>query len=583
MTRERRGTQDVLAYIVYSGFGAFITLFILAIAAALMSIPNYGAKLSGQDCDCKVPAELILYVDAGGLMLGLGLLTPTLLFTAASIYLLAKRRRWVRSSTYTLILGVIIAVSIASTLLLSNQQQENAEPRFYAVNPYSLTVRLLNGSIFNTDALIGKVVVAEFFLPSCPACMVQLQELEKVYRSGIDVVYLLIVPSWNHIDLEDLRGYAQNLHEHILIGFDEGSATKDYGVDAVPTIVFLSADRSSALIHIGLAKQAMMEEILARWDVLNLEQSRKRLLSLEEAAEHEGRVIVYVEDYLEVDLAQRLAEGFRQKYPNISVIILWPECCGPSKNVRSADIITGSDMVVLENLKAEGLLRAPNEEITYRFPDWAKDREGFWFAQGLKIEIPAYNKALLDRPPSSLLEAAKWCNHAVIAKPDRTIRDAPFIALATLYGAEYWRILQNSSVMLVPQLRVAEVLASGERALTLFLPLKEYFRARSLSPDVHYFVPEEGIFVRPSWIALASDSLHPNAGELWLRYVLSEEGQRLRESVYHEPSARLDIERRQDFVDLMREVDAGKIIQPDWSLYLVDPQRYRTFFNFLGI
>ncbi len=77
------------SYLLYTGLGAFTTFFILSIVAAFANIPNYAAKLAGQNCHCKVPSERVLYVDFGGLMLGMGVV-HTNNYLSATIYLVAS-------------------------------------------------------------------------------------------------------------------------------------------------------------------------------------------------------------------------------------------------------------------------------------------------------------------------------------------------------------------------------------------------------------------------------------------------------------------------------------------------------------
>lgn len=561
---------------LYIGFGTFLTLFVLSIVAALLNIPNYGAKLAGQNCACRVPTELILYIDVGGLMLGVGVLVPTLFFSSTMIYLITIRRNVLgKEFKRFLSIGMALATLIAGTLLLTNPPlQEESEVKFNPIRPYPLTVRLLNGSTFTTNSLTGKVVVAQFFLPNCPICELQLQELKKIVNQrNVEAVFMLVVPSWSHVSLDELKLFAQNLPERIIVGFDVGSATKEYDVDAVPIVVILSSDRALAFMCIGLAKDVEIIDMLSKLGTLKVDVGGELL---EEAV---GVVYVYVEDHLEVPLIQRLAESFRQKYPNISVVPLWPNCCGPAKTSVAVDVITGSNMSLLTELKAKGKLRVIKESFLDHFPSWARDSEGFWVAQGIKVDVPAYNRALLNKPPSSLLDIVQFRDLVVLGRPDYSMKSSPFVILSQLYGVDYWLGYRDSSAVVAPLLGVADILASGDKALTPFIPLSEYVRARSLNDNVLYFLPKEGVFIRLSWIALAADSPHPNTGELWLRYVLSYEGQMMRQNIYFDLSARLDVESEPYFDEILKAVKEGNVIQPEWSSYSKDLEKYLMVFS----
>jgi ABC-type Fe3+ transport system substrate-binding protein len=108
--------------------------------------------------------------------------------------------------------------------------------------------------------------------------------------------------------------------------------------------------------------------------------------------------------------------------------------------------------------------------------------------------------------------------------------------------------------------------------------LSEYVRARKLNSEVSYFIPEEGVFVRLSWIALPINPPHPNAGKLWLDYVLSAEGQLLRQNIYHELSARLDVQKN-EYTEITKAIQMGKVLQPDWSTYRDDFENYVNNFD----
>jgi len=576
------GLRNAVHFFIYVGCGAFTTWLTLSVAVALLNIPNYGAKLAGQTCNCKVPDNLIAYVDVGGLMIGLGVFIPALLFVVATIYLLfhtrSKRSLSLKAFAQPFIAGVIFAIIFASLLLLQltptavQNQTILSHVEFYPIN-----IRLLNGTVISVERL-ERTVIIEFFLPECPICELQLTELKKVADlSGNGVIYFLIVPTWSHSSMEDLA--TQKQYHNMLAGYDVSSATEHYEVEAVPALLILDPNHTKALIYRGLMKESEIITLLSTFGLPiegNVEQT---VLNLQSAAKQDGSLMIYVEDPLEVKLIQQLAEEFKAKYPDITVTILWPNCCGPGKISWVPDVITGSDMSTLENLKVNGRLRALGEISLETFPEWAKDVELFWVAQSIKIDISVYNEALIDKPPSSIAEILKWCNNAVIAKPDHTVRDAPFVALTELYGLEYWRSFQNSTALVTPILKVADILAAGEKSITPYLPLPEYIRARNLNPKVTYFVPEEGVFARLSWIALLSDSPHPNAGKLWIHYVLSQEGQLLRQNIYYELSARLDVEKPQEFTSVVESIYEGKVLQPDWDMYKSNSERYISDFE----
>ena len=580
------GLRRGLRFFIYVGCGAFATWLLLAVTAATLNIPNYGAKLADQTCNCKVPDYLVVYVKVGGLEIGLGVLIPALLFAVVTIFQIAdaksQRSESVKVFIRSFALGVVIAAIVSSALLLQQTPAQIQDVNISAqeVKLYPITVRLLNGTILSLESLSlsGRTVVIEFFLPTCPLCQLQLLELKKLLEIyGNEVICMLIVPNWYTKPIEELD--AQKIDENMIVGYDIASATQYYGVDIVPTLLIIDPSHNKALLHRGLVKESEIITLLSTSGLPTKDNIGRTQVDIEYAAIQESSLVIYVEDYLEVELLQQLAEGFRAKYPNISVTILWPNCCGPTKMYWIPDVITGSDMSTLLQLKANGRLRVIKQALLEAFPDWAKDSEDFWVAQGIKIDVLVYNRAFIDNPPTSLAEILKMCDKVVIAKPDYTIKNAPFIALTELYGLEYWHSFQQSAALLAPLLKVGDIIASGERAITPYLPLAEYARVRKLNSEVSYFVPEEGVFVRLSWVALPSDSPHPNAAELWLHYVLSAEGQLLRQSIYHELSARVDVQKPEEYLNIIEAIRSGKVLQPNWSTYKDNVENYIKSFE----
>jgi iron(III) transport system substrate-binding protein len=572
--------KKVLHFFTYVGCGAFATWLLLAIVAAILNIPNYGAKWATQTCNCKVPANLVVYIDVGGFMIGLGILIPTLLFTIATIFQIlrtkSKRSNNVKAFTRFFSIGVVVALLVASILLFQSTPAavEDRDISTQEVTPYPITVRLLNGTLLNLERLSGRMVIIEFFSPKCPLCELQLSELKKfLEKGGKDVNCLLMIPNWYNEPIEESKLQTGN---NMLIGYDISSATSYYNVDGLPTLLIIDLNHKKALLHRGLAKEPEIIALLTKLGSV-IKGNLKRT-TVEEAALQEGSLIIFIEDFHETALLQQLAEGFKAKYPNITVTILWPTCCGSGKIYWVPDVITGSDMSLLLSLKAEGRLRVIEKELLNAYPEWAKDSEGFWVAQGIKVAVPVYNKAFINNPPTSLAELTKMCEKAVLAKPDYTIDNAPFVVLTKLYGLEYWRSFQQSAALVAPLFKVADIIASGERVITPYLPLSEYVRARKLNSEVSYFIPEEGVFVRLSWIALPVNSPHPNAGKLWLDYVLSAEGQLLRQNIYHELSARLDVQKN-EYTEITKAIQMGKVLQPDWSTYRDDFENYVNNFD----
>lgn len=257
-------------------------------------------------------------------------------------------------------------------------------------------------------------------------------------------------------------------------------------------------------------------------------------------ARREGKVVWHTA--LALDSAQRVATRFEQTYPGIKVEvhrsgserILQRVMQELGAGIKNADVVNTSDTGHYVFLKRKGLLARYAPAGSERFPAGFRDPEGAaWGWRAFPLVIP-YNTKLV--PPAEAprtwkdLLDPKWKGRLVIAHPGYAGSVVTqVLALANLYGWEYWAQLAQNRVMLVQSIHdPGRTVVTGERAAGVngadygFL----YKERRKGSPIAAAY-PTDGVVLIFSPTAIMSFAPHPTAARLFTDFIFTREIQQL--------------------------------------------------------
>src|SRR5262245_43722293 len=179
-----------------------------------------------------------------------------------------------------------------------------------------------------------------------------------------------------------------------------------------------------------------------------------------EAAKKEGKVVWYTS--LALSSSEKVAKLFEQAYPGIKVEvhrtgsqrILQRVMQELSANIKTADVIHTSDAGHFVLLKEKKLLLKYTPAGVEGFPAGFKDKDGYYYGLRATLNVIAYNTKLVsaaDAPKTwkDLLDA-KWKGKLVTAHPGYSgVIATHVLALANLYGWDYWKQLAHNRLMLV--------------------------------------------------------------------------------------------------------------------------------------
>jgi len=258
-----------------------------------------------------------------------------------------------------------------------------------------------------------------------------------------------------------------------------------------------------------------------------------------EPARKEGKVVWYTS--LALPSAEKVAKLFEQAYPGIKVEvhrtgsqrILQRVMQELGANIKNADVIHTSDAGHFVLLKEKKLLMKYAPAGVDAFPAGFKDRDGFSYGLRATLNVIAYNTRIVsagDAPKTwkDLLDP-KWKGKLVTAHPGYSgVISTHVLALANLYGWDYWKQLAQNRPMLVQSaVDPAGVVASGERPVAVNGGDYTFYQSKKKGNPIEIVYPKEGVSLVVSPSAIASFAPHPNAARLFTDFTFSRDVQQV--------------------------------------------------------
>lgn len=278
--------------------------------------------------------------------------------------------------------------------------------------------------------------------------------------------------------------------------------------------------------------------------------NEERTAKLIAGAKKEGKMLLYTG--LELGHALTFINKFQEKYPFIKVEVYRTGADKlPARIIAEAgagklpaDVITVS-AVEVNHLKKRGIIQKYNSPEMANFPANAKDPDGYWVSLYEQWNILGYNTKLIapkdvPRNYEDLLNP-RW--KGKIALDGKEIRW--FAALEYVWGKEKWQnfmrrygqqeiILRNGKTLL------AQLLAAGEFAFSTPLYTTGTEGMKNMGAPVETVLLDPMIILQHP-IIVSSTAPNPNSAQLFVDFMLSDEGRDLVISVGRIPSKPADI------------------------------------------
>ncbi len=151
----------------------------------------------------------------------------------------------------------IILIGAFLSLVMSAAQNPLSEG--VAAPSFSLTALNENEAV-TLESLRGKIVVVDFWSTSCPPCVRQMADLERLHQrhDSADVVVLGV--NTENAPEAILRRFARERDVHYPILLNGGAVSEEYQVTALPTLYVIDQEGNIRWSHVGYAPYHMLEE-----------------------------------------------------------------------------------------------------------------------------------------------------------------------------------------------------------------------------------------------------------------------------------------------------------------------------------
>jgi iron(III) transport system substrate-binding protein len=260
-----------------------------------------------------------------------------------------------------------------------------------------------------------------------------------------------------------------------------------------------------------------------------------------DAAKKEGSVVWYTTQIID-QFARPAAQAFEKKY-GVKVSYVRANSNEVALRVMNeakagkmqADVFDGTGAAA--SLKKEGVVAKFVPENAGRFPKQYVDSQGFWVATNLYVLTPGYNTELIPKGTQpktfqDLLDPKYKGKIAWNSTPSSSAGPG-FVGLVLESmgeekGMAYLRELakQQPAGLAVAARQVLDQVIAGEYAIALNIFNNHAVISAAKGAPVDWIPMDPALGVL-SVISVTKDAPHPNAGKLFLEFLMSEEGQKL--------------------------------------------------------
>ena len=166
------------------------------------------------------------------------------------------------------LVGLLCALLLAAGVACASEESAPSDPApDFTMTLYGTETRQAGETLRMSD-LKGKPVVLNFWFPSCPPCVAEMPEFERVYQKhkpyGVEFVGVQLVG----IDTaEDGQNFVDEMGVTYALGADEDDIIMKYKVNGFPMTVFIDKEQNIVRRWQGVLNEEKMEEILS--EILN--------------------------------------------------------------------------------------------------------------------------------------------------------------------------------------------------------------------------------------------------------------------------------------------------------------------------
>lgn len=158
----------------------------------------------------------------------------------------------------------LICLTLALSVACASQDAATDSAPDFSLSLYGSDGRA-EGETLRISNLEGRPVVMNFWFPSCPPCVAEMPDLERVYQKhkadGVEFIGVQLVGTDT---VDDGKEFIRKMGITYPVGADEdGGIVREYGVTSFPTTVFIDGNQSIVRRWAGLLTEEKLEELVA--------------------------------------------------------------------------------------------------------------------------------------------------------------------------------------------------------------------------------------------------------------------------------------------------------------------------------
>ncbi len=212
-----------------------------------------------------------------------------------------------------------------------------------------------------------------------------------------------------------------------------------------------------------------------------------------------------------------------------------------------ADLIWVANFAVSEELKKKGVLLSYSPSEAGEILDVLKDKEGYYTAGRLLIMVIAYNTDNVTIKPTGYEDLLDKKYQSKIGHDTVETSGSLLYFVGTLlqdkdFGEDFFKRLKENLPQIQTSTNTTKKIANGEldMGITIDFTVRKFLKENPDAP-IDYIYPTDGVVLVPSPIAIFKDTQHHQAAMLFVKYILSKEGQTLLRDLGGFMPVRLDV------------------------------------------
>src|SRR5690348_3937026 len=270
-------------------------------------------------------------------------------------------------------------------------------------------------------------------------------------------------------------------------------------------------------------------------------------------AEQEGEVVIYATNPEQAEL--KVLARFSEMFPKIKPTYLRLQAGALMAKVQSerqaqtylVDAMQISDMgMILDFQKKKGYSHYVSPEMAAINKAYKSDPEGYWTWGAIGPAGIAYNPTLVpeDQAPKTWQDMLdpKWTGSVTVKVSNSGLQHVSWYELRQLYGADYWKKFAELKPRAFDSyVQQFDRLVNQQDKLIHTAQYAGYLEWKAKGAPVAFNVPPEGMPATPETWGVVADAPHPNAGKLFIDWLLSPVGQTANEQGLYTHSLRADV------------------------------------------